>query len=457
MVQIFKEYDIRGKADIDFDENFVYLLGKSLATYFIENKAYTCVIGHDCRLTSPKYEKALLKGLTESGIDCITIGMVPTPCLYYAVKHLELQAGVMITASHNPAEYNGFKVVCGESTLFGEEIQKLKKLIDEKQFTSLDKKASVSSQDIVPAYVEDIKNRFPAIDNFKVVVDAGNGSGGIVCTKVLRALGAEVIELFCEPDGNFPNHHPDPTVEKNMLFLREAVLENKADLGIGLDGDGDRVGVLNRNGKLYMGDELLAVFGRELLIRDPEATLIADVKCSERLYSDPHLNNRVLMQQTGHSLIKKAMAEHNALMAGELSGHMFFKDNWYGFDDATYSAARLLHVLTVLKEKLNLTLEDMPNWEEIYSTPEITLPMEDAYKEKVITALQEHYKNDTTYTANTMDGVRLVRNTPPMLWALIRKSNTSPYLTLRAEGKNKEEAEKLIKELETRALEAKDA
>ncbi len=457
MAEIFKEYDIRGIAEKDFDTNFVYSLGKALATYFIENNARTCVIGRDCRTTSPGYAKALCDGLTESGIDCILIGMVASPCLYYAVKHLNLEAGVMITASHNPGEYNGFKVVSGESTLHGAQIQVLKKYIEEKKFTLSDKKGTITEQDIVPAYVEDIKNRFPNINKYKVVVDAGNGAASLVCPQVLKALGAEVIELFCEPDGTFPNHHPDPTIEKNMLSLRQAILENKADLGIGLDGDGDRIGIMDSKGKLYMGDELVSIFARELLMREPNATIISDVKCSERLYSDKNLNGRVRMNQTGHSLIKKAMKDFDALMAGELSGHMFFKDNWYGFDDATYSAARLLSVLTILKEKKDLNLEDMPNWEEMYSTPEITFPMEDEYKNKVIAYIQNHYKDDTRFNLNTMDGARLVRKETPLLWALIRKSNTSPYLTLRAEGKSKEDAEALLKELQEVASAGKQA
>ncbi len=456
MAQIFKEYDIRGKAEIDFDSNFVYELGKALATYFTEHNASVCAIGQDCRTTSPMYSDALCKGLTEGGIDCIRIGMVPSPCLYYGVKHLNLTAGVMITASHNPGEYNGFKVVCGESTIAGPEIQKLKKLIDDKNFITSEKLGTITDQDIVPAYVADIKERFPSVAKYKVVVDAGNGAASLVAPMVLKALGAEVIELYCEPDGTFPNHHPDPTVEKNIVDLREAVLKHGADVGFGFDGDGDRLGVVGRNGKHYMGDEIVAVFARELLMREPNATIIADVKSSERLYSDPALNGRVRMNQTGHSLIKKAMKEFHALMAGELSGHLFFKDNWYGFDDATYSAARLLNVLTELKSKASLTLEDLPNWEELYSTPEITLPMEDENKVKVIEHLQNHYKDSEIYDCNTMDGVRLVRKGQPLLWALMRKSNTSPYLTIRAEAKNKDEAEALIKELQDLALKAKD-
>ncbi len=456
MAQIFKEYDIRGIAEVDFDSQFVYELGKVLATYFTEHNAKTCSIGQDCRTTSPMYAEALCKGLTEGGIDCIRIGMVPTPCLYYSVKHLNLSAGVMITASHNPGEYNGFKIVCGESTISGEEIQKLKQYLDAKKFTVSDKKGNITEQDIVPAYVEDIKNRLGTVDKYKVVVDAGNGAAGIVCPQVMKALGAEVIELYCEPDGTFPNHHPDPTVLKNMLELIDCVKKNNADFGIGLDGDGDRIGIVNKEGKLLMGDELLAIFGRELLMREPNALIIGDVKCSERLYNDPALNGRVKMNQTGHSLIKKAIKEFGALMAGELSGHMFFKDNWYGFDDATYTGARLLKVLTALKEKAKLSLEDLPNWEEIYSTPEITLPMEDEYKVKVINTLQEIYKDNPVYTLETMDGVRLVRKEGPLLWALIRKSNTSPYLTLRAEAKNQADAENLIEELKENALKAKN-
>ncbi len=455
MAQIFKEYDIRGIAEKDFDTNFVYNLGKALATYYSNQNIKTCAIAMDCRTTSPNYASALIKGLNELGLDCIFLGMVATPCLYYAVKYLNLEAGVMITASHNPKEYNGFKIVCGESTIYGEELQKIKKILEEESFISSSSQGKVIEYDILPHYIDDIKSRLPNIEKFKVVVDAGNGAGSLVCPAVLKALGAEVIELFCEPDGNFPNHHPDPTKEENMLSLREAILKHNADLGIGLDGDADRIGIMSKEGKLYMGDELLSIYARELLMREPEALIISDVKCSERLYADKNLNNRVMMYKTGHSLIKKAMKEHNATMAGELSGHMFFKDNWYGFDDATYSAARLLYVLTILKEKQGLSLEDMPNWEELYSTPEISFPMEDEYKAKVVAYIQNHYKNDNKYTLNTLDGARLIRKEAPLLWALVRASNTSPYLILRGEAKVQADAENLIQELKDLALKAK--
>ncbi len=461
MNYIFKEYDIRGIAGVDFDNNFVYELAKATATYFkehlAEDDAHTCVIGRDCRVTSPDYENELVRGFTESGVNCILIGMVPTPCLYFAVKHLKLKAGIMITASHNPKEYNGFKIVCGESTLYGDALQQIRRYTEQRKFhTPTDgKKAHTKNTNIVPAYVDDIKFRLPKLDKFKVVVDAGNGAGGIVCPEVLRALGTEVIELYCQPDGAFPNHHPDPTVESNMQDLKKAIVQHKADFGIGLDGDGDRIGIMTKEGKLLKGDELLAIFGRELINREPNANIIADVKCSERLFSDRHLNGRVIMNQTGHCLIKKAMAEHNALLAGELSGHMFFKDNWYGFDDASYSAARVIYTLTELKKHHHhITLENMPNWEELYSTPEIKFPMADENKSKAISFIQEHYSNSTIYELNTMDGARLVRKSGPMLWALIRQSNTSPYLTLRAEGKNKQEVEALIKELQDLATKA---
>ncbi|MDR2695189.1 MAG: phosphomannomutase/phosphoglucomutase, partial [Deltaproteobacteria bacterium] len=342
---VFRTYDIRGIVDQDFDAPWVERLGRACAAYFLARGQNCAVLGHDCRHSSPTFLEALRQGLSDSGVDCVCIGMAPTPALYFAVKDLNKSAGVMITASHNPPQYNGFKIWSGASTLYGEEIQELRRIFAAKDFPR--GRGLVSHVDIMPAYVEDICSRLQLKRPMKVVVDGGNGAGGPVCVAALTRLGAEVIPLYCEPDGRFPNHHPDPTVEANMRDLIAAVQAEGAEVGIGLDGDGDRLGVVDARGRLLAGDEILAVYAHELLERRPGSRILGDVKCSERLFAD--LRSRggdPEMWITGHSLIKARMRETGAQLAGELSGHMFFADGWHGFDDAIYGAARLLAILS---------------------------------------------------------------------------------------------------------------
>lgn len=431
---IFRAYDIRGVVDQDFDVPRVTRLGRALGRYFIDHGQRTAVTGHDCRLSSPAYQDALAHGLTSAGIDVISVGMVPTPALYFATHHLNLSAGVMITASHNPPEYNGFKVWCGKTTIYGKEIERLAELYHTEPSATLPQTSShglLSSVDILPAYEEAILTRVSLFRPLKVVVDGGNGAGGELCARILSRMGAEVIPLYCTPDGTFPNHHPDPVIESNMLALREAVLLHHADMGLGLDGDADRLGIMDEAGRLLCGDEALAIYAADLLTRKPGSTVIADVKCSSRLFDDVTAKGgQPLMSPTGHSLIKAKLQELNAPLAGEMSGHLFFNDNWFGFDDALYGAALFLHIFS----RQALPISALPGWPEAFATREINLPCPDHKKFAVVEAVKAHYR--TLYPTLEMDGARV---SFPHGWGLVRASNTQPVLVTRYEADSPDE------------------
>lgn len=434
---VFRAYDIRGLVSKDFDEAWVERLGKACGTLFLREGKTRAVLARDCRPSSPGYYDAVSRGLRSTGVDVILLGMVPSPCMYYAVRHLNLGAGIMVTASHNPSQYNGFKVQLGDTTLYGEGIQELRRLMEKGEFP--EGEGLASEFDIRPAYVDEVITRIGSCRPFKVVLDGGNGAGGPVCLEVLRRLGAEVIPLFCEPDGTFPNHHPDPVKEENMLALREKVLAEGADLGVGLDGDGDRLGLMDRTGRLLFGDELLAIYARDLLQRHPGAIVLGDVKCSQRLFDDVKARGgRPEMCRTGHSVVKALLRELGGLAAGELSGHMFHAENWYGFDDAIYSAARALKVLT----RLGAPLEELPGWPPAWNTPEINLPCADDRKFEVVRRLQAWYR--PLYPMSDIDGARVLF---PHGWGLVRASNTSPTLVMRFEADSPEQLAAIQKEM----------
>ncbi len=421
---VFRAYDIRGLVDKDFNVDWVMRLGKACGTYFINHDIRTVVVGRDCRLSSPAYHDAMIAGLLSTGIDAISIGQVATPVLYFAVTHLNLSGGIMITASHNPSQYNGFKIWAGASTVFGEEIQKIREIMDAGVFS--EGAGLVSGHNIVPAYMDAVLSRVKLHRPLKVVVDGGNGMGGELAADLLERMGAQVIRQFCDPDGNFPNHHPDPVVEGNMRQLKERILQEGADMGIGLDGDADRIGVMDENGRLLFGDELLALFARELLARKPGATVIGEVKCSHLMYKDIEAHGgNPLMWITGHSFIKAKMREIHAALAGEMSGHIFFSDNWFGFDDGIYGAARFADIFTAQTTPLS----DLPGWPKTAKTPEIHMPCPDDIKFAVVEKAQNYFRDK--YTVSEIDGVRVIR---PDSWGLIRASNTQPALILRFEA-----------------------
>jgi phosphomannomutase/phosphoglucomutase len=427
---IFKAYDIRGIVDKDFDGEWVETLGRACGTFFVSRGHKRAVVAHDCRHSSSGYQARMVQGLLDTGIHVTYVNMVATPLFYYAVKKLGFHAGVMITASHNPKEFNGFKVWEGESTVHTDDIQAIHSIMAAGDFARGDGMAT--EMDIEPAYLEELGAQTTLDRPFKVVVDGGNGSAGLVCVKLLERIGATVIPLYCEPDGNFPNHHPDPTVTDNVRDLQAAVLENKADLGVGLDGDGDRIGVIDEKGNIVYGDKLLAIYAREVLKNHPGATVIGEVKCSHLLYEDiaRHGGNPV-MWKTGHSLIKAKMKETGALLAGEMSGHMFFADRFYGFDDALYAAQRLVEILAQ-KNQLPLS-EWLSSWPVTCNTPEIRMDCPEGITFDIVRKAQEYFRND--FDMNDVDGVRLTFKDG---WALLRASNTQPVLVLRFEAESEQ-------------------
>ena len=425
---VFRAYDIRGVVDKDFNEAWVERLGKACGTYMQAGGIQDVIVGRDCRHSSPAYHKALVTGLTSTGTNVVSVGMVPTPGFYFAVKHLQRKGGVMITASHNPSEYNGFKVWAGESTIHGDEILRIRDIMDAGKFA--EGKGVYSEHDILPSYKEAIISRVKLGRPLKVVVDGGNGTGGDICCEVLKAIGVDVIAMYCTPDGDFPNHHPDPVVEENMRDLIARVQTEKADFGVGLDGDSDRLGVVDANGKLLAGDELLSIYASELLARRPGSIIMGDVKCSQRLFDAIRaMNGEPLMWTTGHSLIKAHMREVGSPLAGEMSGHMFFADGWYGFDDGIYGAARIAGILS----NMDTPLTELPGWPPAFSTREITVPCPDAIKFAVVKKAQDYFS--AKYPVNKQDGARVSFADG---WGLVRASNTQPALVMRFEAATQE-------------------
>jgi phosphomannomutase/phosphoglucomutase len=425
--RIFRTYDIRGLVGIDFDEDWVERLGKACGAYFLERGYARAVVGHDCRLTSAAFQERLVRGLVSTGVDTLFLDMVPTPVCYFAIRHLGYGAGVMITASHNPAEYNGFKIWAGKSTIHSGEIQRIARLLASGGFPS--GQGAACAHDITPSYLDTVAPLVRLHRPVKVVLDGGNGAAGLVARDLLRRAGVEVVELFCEPDGRFPNHHPDPIEEKNLDALKAKVLETGAEAGIGLDGDGDRIGVVDEQARVVHGDRLLAIFARSLLAERPGQAIIGDVKCSHLLFRDIERHGgRPIMSNTGHSLIKDRLFKESAALAGELSGHMFFADRYYGFDDAPYAALRLAEILSRSGAPLSAYLDD---WPQTFVTPELRVDCPEHAKFAVAEKARAEFSKQYTLEGN--DGARLVF---PDGWALVRASNTQPALVLRFEAES---------------------
>ena len=379
---IFREYDIRGVADVELLDAGIQQLGRAFGTYLQRNAGKRITLGRDTRLSSPRLRDAIMRGLKASGCDVIDIGVVPTPVLYYSVFHLKADGGVMITGSHNPSEFNGFKTVCGASTIHGEAIQEIRRIIESGNFASGD--GSERAADVVTPYVAEVSAQFQFARRVKVVIDAGNGTGGPVMTRIVENLNVDATEMFFEMDGHFPNHHPDPTVPENLAALIAKVKETGAELGIAFDGDTDRIGAVDENGAVIYGDQLMIVYGREILTRKPGATFIGEVKCSQLMYDDlKKRGGNPIMWKTGHSLIKAKMKETQAELAGEMSGHMFFADRYYGFDDALYAACRLIEIVAASGQPLSHQLADLP---KTVTTPEIRFDCPDDLKFAVVRA-----------------------------------------------------------------------
>jgi phosphomannomutase/phosphoglucomutase len=423
--EIFRAYDIRGVVDRDLDPQRVFRLGQAIGTFFRRQGRDCAVVGRDCRESSPEYMARLAAGLCSCGVDVIAVHMVPTPAFYFAVRHLGKSAGVMVTASHNPPEYNGFKIWAGEGAIHTTDIAAVYGIMQSGEFAT--GRGLVSEHDITPSYLEAVTRDIHLDRPVSVVVDGGNGAAGLLAACALRRAGAVVTPLFCEPDGRFPNHHPDPVVEKNVRQLAAAVREVGADFGVGLDGDGDRLGVVDEKGNMVFGDRLLAVFAREVLAERPGATVIGEVKCSHLLFRDIEAHGgKAIMGAAGHSLMKDAMRRTGALLAGEMSGHMFFADRYFGFDDAVYAALRLAGIVSRSPGPVSGLLAD---WPQTASTPELRVDCPDAAKFAVAERALAHFRGAAEII--DVDGLRLVF---PDGWALVRASNTQPALVLRFEA-----------------------
>ena len=437
---IFREYDIRGIVEQDLAPNVVERIGRAYATLACERGVRSITVGRDGRLTSLALRDHLVAGLTGSGMNVVDLGLCATPLLYFSLFSCDVEGGIMITGSHNAAEYNGFKMCVGKEALYGVDIQQLRKIFERGQFAS--GQGTVSKQPIIPAYRKFLQERFSALKccDLRVVIDCGNGAASLVAKDVLEQLGCHVTGLYCDLDGHFPNHHPDPTVPDNLKDLIEKVKETGADVGIGYDGDADRIGVIDEQGDILWGDRLLLLFARDVLLEHPGGTIISEVKASQGLYDDiQKRGGRGIMWKTGHSIMKAKMKEEKALLAGEMSGHLFFADRYYGYDDAIYASCRLIEILVKQKKPLSSLLADIP---KTVVTPEIRVDCPDDRKFSLVESVREHLQNvakieDPTSSALpirdiiTIDGIRVRFDEG---WGLIRASNTQPALVLRFEA-----------------------
>jgi phosphomannomutase / phosphoglucomutase len=444
--QVFREYDIRGIAGEEISVDLAYRLGRAFADMLPCSSHGRVVVGRDARMSGRDLQQAVIQGLTDAGHDVLDIGMVPSPLAYFAVFHEHADGCVVITASHNPAEYNGFKLMRGKQSLHGDEIQQLMRHMQQGTGNKAARPGHVRQQDICRAYHEFVTEDVRLARPLTVVIDAGNGPTGMIAAPLYRTLcpaaPCKVIELFCEPDGRFPNHHPDPTVEENLQALKQSVLEHRADLGIAFDGDGDRIGVVDDRGEVVWGDMLLLLIARDVLRNHPGATIISEVKSSRHLYADIEKRGGIgLMWRTGHSPIKAKMKETGALLAGEMSGHIFFADRYYGFDDATYAGARLMQLLAAQDRPLSALLADVP---QTFSTPEIRLDCAEERKFALVEEAKAHF-SALGHTIIDVDGVRLEWDDA---WGLLRASNTQPALVLRCEAESRERLDEIRTMLE---------
>lgn len=436
---IFREYDIRGIVDKDLSPDIVVTLGRGMGTYFRRQNRREVALGRDCRLSSPAYAEALTEGLLATGCDVVDLGTIPTPLLYFAIYYKSFEAGVMITGSHNPPEYNGFKLMSGQETLYGETIQDIYKLIRDNGIEK-DAAGKRRAYNLIPEYQDYVEKNISLKKKLKVVVDAGNGTGGVVAVPIFKKLGCDVVELYCDMDGRFPNHHPDPTLPDAMRDLIKKVRSSGADVGVAYDGDADRIGIVDDEGHLIWGDQLMIFFARDILKTNPGAAIISEVKATKLLYEEiARLGGKPIMWKTGHSLIKKKIREEHALLAGEMSGHLFFADRFFGFDDAIYSSARLLELLSRSNLKMSQMLAGLP---KTYSTPEIRIYASEEVKFKIVDEVRKELAQK--YPVIDIDGVRAIF---PTGWGLVRASNTQAVLVLRFEAETKKDLEAIQAEV----------
>ena len=427
---IFREYDIRGVVDKDLTDDNVRLLGKAFGTYMKRHDCTALSVGGDVRLSTERFREVLIEGLLSTGADVHDLGPVPTPVQYFSMYQLPVQAGIMITGSHNPPDYNGFKMTLKKSPVYGQEIQEVRKIIESGRFET--GSGQRMQTPLIDKYISYIVDNIHIERPMKVVLDSGNGAGALVAHKLFKKLGVQTIDLFDTPDGNFPNHHPDPTVVHNIQDLISTVKSDSADLGIGYDGDADRIGVVDENGEIIWGDKLLVIFSRDIIASSPGAKVIFEVKCSQAL---PEMIQKFggepVMWKTGHSLLKKKMKETGAPLAGEMSGHLFFADRYFGYDDAIYASARLVELLSKSTNKISSLLADIPKY---YATPEIRAEAaDDTEKFKIASMAQEYFSQN--HDVIDIDGVRILFGDG---WGLVRASNTQPVIVLRFEARTEE-------------------
>ena len=441
--QIFRQYDIRGVVDKDLTDETLYLIGKGYGTFLRRQDLKTVAIAGDARLSTPRFKKNFIKGMREVGIDVIDVGIMATPVLYYSIWKLKTDGGVVITASHNPAEYNGIKMNRGLQSVYGQDIQEILKLIQTDDFESGEGSFS-SNDEMHESYKDYIVDGIKLDRPVKVIVDGGNGAGGPYLPEILRRLGCEVKELYCEPDGTFPNHHPDPTVEKYMTDLINEVKNSDAEVGLGLDGDGDRIGVIDEKGKMLFGDQTLNIIARDFLKHHPGEKIIGDVKCSKNFFDDIKKHGGIpIMYKTGHANIKSKMQEEGLLMSGEMSGHIFLKDRFLGFDDAIYVCARFVEIMSKTDKPVSRFLEDQP---KMYNTPELHYKSTDEDKFNLVEKVRDSFIEEG-YDVNDIDGMRITFKDG---WGLCRASNTTPVLVLRYEAETEERLQEIKKLIEDR-------
>ncbi len=437
--EIFRAYDIRGIVDEQLSDAMLYHIGLAVGTQVKRNGEDRIAVGADGRLSSPRLSQALMAGLADTGCRVLNLGAVPTPVLYFGVKTLGTASGIMLTGSHNPSNYNGCKIVIGGHTLANDSITALYDLIKLQDYEL--GIGAIEEHIIDQVYQDRIDSDVKLARPLKVVLDAGNGIAGDIAPKLFKQLGCDVIPLFCEVDGNFPNHHPDPGKPANLVDLQAAVAKHKADIGLAFDGDGDRVGVITETGQMIYPDKLLMLFAEDVISRNPQAEIIYDVKCTRLL--EPFIQSKggvPTMWKTGHSLIKSKMIETGALLAGEMSGHIFFKERWYGFDDGIYSAVRLCEILASTSESASAMFKRFP---EDVSTPEINIQVTEDEKFDLVTQLQSaHF---LTGNVSTIDGIRVDYADG---WGLVRASNTTPVLVLRFEGQNQAVLQRIKEEFQ---------
>ena len=461
---LFREYDLRGIVGTELTEELAERVGLAYATYAGKRGVKTISVGRDGRLSSPTLHKALLKGLLAGGIDVIDIGVCTSPLVYFSLFTLPVGGGIMITGSHNAAEYNGFKICVGKSAIHGEEIQELRRVMEQGVFSA--GSGRLSKHPIIPDYLTYLEKSFSHVKAQKlhVVIDCGNGAASLVAKQALELLGCKVTGLYCDLDGRFPNHHPDPTVLENLSDLMQAVKEHRADVGIGYDGDADRIGAVDEQGQVLWGDRLLVVYARDILAEKPGSTIISEVKASQCLYDDvAKRGGRAVMWKTGHSLIKTKMKEEAAVLAGEMSGHMFFADRYFGYDDAVYASCRLVEILAKSQQPLSALVSDLP---QSVVTPEIRVDLPDTAKFDVVERVRKRFteylkteqglgpKKLALRNLITIDGVRAIFDDG---WGLIRASNTQPALVLRFEATSSDQLNAIRALIEEELREAKRA